>query len=199
MIFTLKKLAMAVLFEVEGKMVSPNAETLLISPYKEIWARDKTKGKEFAMEEFAYMEFMSSMMKSNPYRQYPESRKHEVISAALITKKDWEPDELIAEGIKKIRVFQKEASTTYSYYLAAKHAAETMQEFFMSVDINEKNFKSGNPLYKPRDITSALNDTEKVLGGLKALEKKVEEELFDDVKNRADKQVSPFANPDSLD
>lgn len=189
---------MAFLFEINEKTVFPNAETLLISPFKEIWERDKTKRKDKALEEFAYIEFMTSMRKSNPYRQYPESRKEKVIIEDIITQKDWEPDELIKEAIKKVIKFQKEASTTYSYYMAAKRAAEKMQDFFNDVDITKVNPKTSNPIYKPRDITSALNDTEKVLTNIKALEKKVEEELFEETRNKSDKEISPFADPESL-
>ena len=189
---------MSYLFQVENKIVIPNTETLLISPFKEIWERDKSKNKENAIEDFTYIEFMSSMKKSNPYRQYPEERKHEVISGDVITREDWEVDNLIRDAIKKIDIFQKEASTTYSYYIAAKKATENMKEFFEEVDLNEKNFKSGNPIYKPRDITNALTDTEKVLANIKNLEKKVEEELFEETKSRANKTISPFAHTDSL-
>ena len=52
---------MAFLFIVTEKTVFPNTETLLISPFKDIWKRDKTKQKHHALEEFAYIEFMSSM------------------------------------------------------------------------------------------------------------------------------------------
>jgi len=189
---------MSYLFEVENKAVIPHTETLLISPFKEIWERDKSKGKQFAIEDFSYIEFMSSMKKTNPYRQYPEDRKHDVIKEAVITRDDWEADNLIKEAIKVMDKFQKEASTTYNYYIAAKQATENMQKFFEEVDLSERNFKSGNPVYKPRDITNALTDTEKVLANIKGLEKKVEEELYEEVKSRANKTISPFAHPDSL-
>lgn len=189
---------MAFLFQISDKVVYPNAETLMISPFKDIWERDKSKGKQNALQEFAYIEFMSSMKKSNPYRQYPESKKEQVVINAVITQINWKPDNMVKKAIKKLKEFQKEASTTYSYYIAAKTAAEKMQNFFLTVDITAINPKSFNPIYKPRDITSALNDTEKVLSNLKALEKKVEEELFEETKNRSDKKISPFADPNSL-
>lgn len=190
---------MAFLFTVTEKTVFPNPETLLISPFKEIWNRDKGKEKYAALEEFAYIEFMSSMKKSNPYRQYPENQKEGKVRQAVITREDWEPDELIIQGIHKVMQFHKEASTTYNYYMAAKRAAEKMQEFFNEVDITAVNPKTFNPVYKPRDITSALNDTEKVLSNLKTLEKKVEEELYEETKNRSNKEISFFADPESLD
>lgn len=189
---------MAFLFIVENKAVAPNPETLLIEPFKTIWERDKTPNKVDATEDFTYIEFITSLKKSNPYRQYPEDKKHEVLMEEIITRDSWVPDGLIQEAIRKIEVFQKEASTTYNYYMAAKIAAEKMQEFFRDVDINERNEKTMNPIYKPRDVTSALNDTEKVLTNLKALEKKVEEEVYETTKNRSDKQISPLAHPSSL-
>ena len=189
---------MAYLFIVSEKTVFPHAETLLISPFKDIWERDKDKKKVNALEELAYVEFMTSMKKSNQYRQYPESQKEGKVRAAVITREHWEPDELIKQAMHKIIQFQQEASTTYNYYMAAKKAAEKMQNFFLEVDINAVNEKTMNPLYKPRDITAALNDTEKVLSNLKNLEKKVEEELYKETKNRSNKEISFFANPESL-
>lgn len=189
---------MAYLFEVNERIVFPNAETLLISPFKEIWERDESNTKETALKELTYIEFMSSMKKSNPYRQYPNDKKHEVLKQDIIQDVQWIPDSLIYEAITKIQLFQQEASITYSYYMAAKRAAEKMKSFFMNFDITERNEKTGNPIYKPRDITSSLNDTGRVLTELKNLEKKVEEELYEDSKMRSDKQISPFADRNSM-
>lgn len=191
---------MSYLFKItSAKAVYPTSEVLMISPFKEIWKRDQSENKEQAIAEFAYIEFMTSMMKTNPYRQYHESKKKNIIRKAVLSQfKDWEEDELVTEAINLILDFQREASTTYQYYIAAKSAAEGMQDFFMNVDLTEKNKRSGNPVYKPRDLTSALNDTAKVLENLKALEKKVEEELYDDVKIRSDKIISYFAKRESM-
>ena len=190
---------MAFLFTVAEKTVFPNPETLLISPFKDIWNRDKSKEKYDALEELAYIEFMSSMKKSNPYRQYSENMKEGKVRLAVITRDNWEPDELITKAIHKVKQFQKEASTTYGYYMAVKKAAEKMKDFFNEVDITAVNEKTFNPIYKPRDITNAMSDTEKVLSNLKSLEKKVEEELYEETKNRSNKEISFFADPESLD
>ena len=189
---------MAFLFSVSEKTVFPNAETLLISPFKDIWKRDKGKDKHHALAEFAYIEFMTSMKKSNPYRQYAENLKETKIREAIIQKEGWEPDDLVKQAMMLVVKFQKEASTTYNYYLGAKKAAEKMTDFFNEVDINQVNPKTFNPIYKPRDITSAINDLEKNLANLKALEHKVEEELYEETKNRSNKEISFFADPESL-
>lgn len=189
---------MANLFQINGTAVFPNPETLLISPFKEIWERDPSPKKEVAIQEFAYIEFMSSMLRSNPYREYPIGRREEIIRETIITVLDWNPDEYVLKGMEWIHNIQMEGSISYTYWLSNKRAIEKMIEFFDNVDIDERNFKSGNPLYKPRDITSAVSDAEKMLVALNGLKKKVDEELFESTKMRSDKVISPFADPNSI-
>jgi len=171
---------------------------LLISPFKEIWQRDKSKGKELAISELAYIEFMSSALKSNPYREYPEDRKDTLIRKEVIRNDKWQPDTLILQALDKIKEFQKEGSLTYNYWMSNKIAIEKMIDFFTNFDMNERNEKTNTPIYKPKDITSAITDAEKTLTTLTALKSKVDEEVFTTSKVRKDKIISPFANPDSL-
>lgn len=189
---------MAYLFVVEGRAVFPNPETLLISPFKEIWGRDKTKEKEKALEELTYIEFVSSMRRSNPYRQYSETEKESKVREDVITDPKWTPDSKVLLGIKKIEQFQKEASTTYSYYIAAKKALEKVAQFYMTFDMSERNPKTNVPIFKAADITRALDNTDKTLGNLKGLEKKVEEELYEEVKRQSGKEISFFAKRESM-
>lgn len=189
---------MAYLFKVEGKIVQPNTETLLISPFKEIWARDKSKGKESALQEFTYIEFMTSMLKSNPYKGYATEVKAKVVKEAVITQDNWEPDELIFKGMQYIFEIQKKGSPTYTLYMSALQAKDKLERFFRTVDLDERSPKTGFPIYKPKELSSAMLDVDKLTASLAALAKKVEEELFDDIKTRGSKEISPFADPSSL-
>ena len=141
---------------------------------------------------------MVSMMKSNPFREYPEDRKDSVIRSEVIADKDWQPDELVEAGMKKIVELQTEGSLTYRYWMSNKTALEKQIEFFENVDVNERNFKTGNPIYKPKDIPDAVANAEKVLTTINALKTKVDEEIFESSKMRSDKVISPFADPNSL-
>lgn len=58
---------MSHLFTVENNVAIPNTETLLISPFKEVWERDKSKDKGQAIKEFTFVELMSSKKKANPF------------------------------------------------------------------------------------------------------------------------------------
>lgn len=182
---------MAFLFVVENSVAKPNVETLLISPFKEIWERDETPGKGQALKEFTFIEFMSSKKKTNPYAGYDDDTRFERLKELLFDE-EWEIDALIESALIKIKDFQEEASPTYQYYLAASKAAEQMRTFFTTFDINERNERNGNPLYKPSDITRALNDTDKVLQNLNSMKEKVEQELFEQIKTRGNKTINPF-------
>lgn len=189
---------MSWLFTVEGKKVVPHKETLLIYPYNEIWERDKSPGKELALREYSYIEFTMSMLKTNPYRGYSTIRKKEVLLNEIIKDESWVEDILIVEGMAKLKQFQTEASPTYSLYASALRAKDKLQNFLDNFDINERNEKTNLPIYKPKEITSALLDIDKVVTSLATLSKKVEEELYEAVKTKGQKDISPFANPNSL-
>jgi len=64
--------------------------------------------------------------------------------------------------------------------------------------MNDVNLRTGAPIFKPKDITSALNDTSRVLENLNTLREKVDNEVFEEVKKKGQKIVSPFADPNSL-
>lgn len=183
---------MSYLFVINDKVVYPNPETLLISPFKEIWERDKSKDKALAIQELSYIEFMTSMLKSNPFKDYHENLKEKRIIENVIKEKNWKPDKLVKKAIKWIEDVQKEGSISYQYWLANKRAVEQIIDFFNSFDLNERNDR-GVPIYKPRDITSAVKDAEDTLIKLNSMKEKVEEELFEASRNRGDKEVSPFS------
>lgn len=189
---------MSYLFKIEDKLVQPNVETLLISPFKEIWERDKSKGKEVALQEFAYIEFMTSQLKSNPYKGYDSSIRHNVVKEAVIKEDKWKPDAKVKKGMEYIEKLQQEGSVTYNLYMSTIQAKEKLEQFFKDVDLQERNFKTGMPVYKPKELSSAMLDVDKLTVTLNSLEKKVQEELFDNIKTRGQKEISPFANPDSL-
>lgn len=188
---------MSWIFTIENRIVKPQLETLMIQPFKEIWERDSSEGKNQAMLEFAYIEFMVSVKKSNPYVGYsPEERKARVDKD--IMGGNYTPDELVEKGMEWLMEHQYTASASLRYYQSAVKAAGKLQHFFDTFDITAVNPKSGAPQYAPKMITSALADTEIVLQKLDAIKEKVVNEIFESVKTKADKKISVFANPDSL-
>lgn len=187
----IKENSMAYLFVVENKIAKPNDETLLISPFKEIWERDISIDKEVALKELTFIEFMSSKKKTNPYGGYDDEARFEQLRKDIFDE-TWEMDALVEKGLIKINEFQIEASATFQYYLSALTAAEKMRSFFGTFNINERNERTGNPVYKPSDITRALKDTSGVLTDLSKMKEQVEQDLFEKTKTRGDKVINPF-------
>lgn len=186
----------SLIFQIEGKKVVPFPTTLLIPCFKAIWERDKSPGKEYAIEDFSYIEFMTSLLKTNPYKGYDHKQREQILKRDIITRKGWVEDEMIKAGKAQCIEFQKNASPSYQLWLATMKAKRKLETFFNTFDMTATNEKSGLPVWKPKDITSAMLDVDKVTASLSVLERKVEEEVYDAVKTKGMKQVSDFANPD---
>lgn len=188
---------MSWLFKIEGNAVFPNPETLLIPPFKDIWDRDKNKDKWNAIKELAYAEFMTSQLKTNPYKGYEEETKKELILNDIIKDKDWKPDELVLAAIDKIIDIQTRGSFSYRSYLTAINVKQKSEDMINSFDPNERT-STGGLVLKPKDIGDALVNYGKITIEMENLKKKVEEELFETVKTTANKEISPFAYPESI-
>ena len=187
---------MAYLFKVEDTIVKPTDEAIQVPPFSDIWARDTSPHKELALQEFTYIEFMTSALKTNPYRGYSKEKKEEVVRRDVFRDNTtWKPDSLVLKGIEKVIELQTEGSESYSLYLSAMNAKNKLQDFFNNLNMNKTNLKTGAPVYTPKGITDALQNLDKTIVSLQSLEKKVEEDLFESVKIRGQKEISPFADP----
>ena len=190
---------MSLLFKVERRRVIPNTETLLLYPFKDIWERDTSKEKKLATEDLSYIEFCTSVKNTNPYAGMPKSQVEAVVRKDVISREDWQEDQLIKDGKAYLDKMQREGSPTYNYYMSAKKAAEKMQDFFDNFDLTKDiNVKTGNPMYKPGDITRALNDTSKILKNLDDLKQKVDNEIFESTKEKGGRKESPLADPNTI-
>jgi hypothetical protein len=190
------------LFIIENNIVKPTTEVLLISPFREIWNRDSSEGKEFALKEFAYIEFMCSPKKTNPFYGYQEDERSDKIIANIFkgnsqvivrgdTEVLYEPDMLVVDGIDTYRGFLKSASFSLSFLEACILGANKLIDFFTTVDLDERT-KSGGVVYKPADVTKALSDAFNVVKSLNAFKEKVEQELYENTKLKGDIEINPL-------
>lgn len=189
---------MSYIFVVENRIVKPQVETLMVPVFREIWERDENPGKFNAMSEFSYIEFMVSKKQSNPYRGYPPGERHIRLAREIMGHEAYEPDELVKKAMEWLGEHQIKSSASMRFYLSAITAAKKLEDFFNTFDMNAINPKTMAPMFKPKEITSALADTSTVLQKLSELDEKVQNELYESGKNKGGKTVSPFADPDTL-
>lgn len=182
------------LFRVEGTLVVPTEHALLIPPYSEIWEQDTSKGKEEAKRAFAYIELNCSYKKSNPFKGYNDEVRKDKVGKAVY-RDDWdnfEETDLIIQGMELYEILRVEAAPTLQYYLSAKKGAEKMMHWLDTFDMEKVNSRTGLPIYKPREVTSALKDTYDVMKTLNALEEKVYEQLFETIRTKGGKEINHF-------
>jgi hypothetical protein len=180
------------LFTVESGILVPVPETLLIYPFNEIWNRDTSPKKDMAVKEFTYVEFLCSYKKSNPFAGYVEEGKEAKVRDNIFKKTpNWIPDGLVKDAITVYKDFQEEASPSLRFYNAAIVGVTKLQDYYDTLDMNERT-NQGGLVNKPSDVARGLSQTATVLQNLEALKTKVEQELFESNKLRANRTVNPL-------
>lgn len=155
--------------------INPSAYTL--SNFKKIWDRDKSKTKETAKAELAFIYFTCDY-KSDFYNiPDNEQREIEVIKHCFKGKK-WSPDKTVRDA----QNFYKERQKTFSLILLedAVHGISKLSGYLKNINFaeNEVNTKTGE--IKPKHDIKKYADTVKtipdILKALNALEEAVKKE-----------------------
>ena len=177
-------------FEFDGKECRPKAEVLLVEPFKGMWEADRKK----AVKAFTFAELYTSKSRSNPYAGYSNEVRMEKLGFEVYGRRGMvfsDLDDDVKECVRSLEEWQTEGSVTWRYYMSQVTAAEKLISFFNSVDLHERNDKS-SPIYKPKEITSALADAEKIMQNLTALRAKVEQEMFESAKGVAGRETGAY-------
>lgn len=137
------------------------------------------------------MYFINSPKKDNPFYGYDKViRKEKVFYALKVEEEEYYEDEV--EALTEFYIdYLKNASPSKAYYESTLEAADKLKKFFTTVDLSKVN-RMGTPIYKPADITRALQDTDKILTTLFNLKTKVDQELFDGGKTIKNREINPF-------
>lgn len=121
------------LFTVENQRVTASPEALTIKEFKALWDRDSSKHKETAIEEFAYVFFMSDY--KSVYMAYDTAAREQKIIGDVITKKSWKPDDKILNAIKKYKELQETPSM--GLLKDAECALDKIRSYFRNVDVTD--------------------------------------------------------------
>ena len=98
------------LFELENNVVVFSPQALLITPFKEIWDKDKTKDKRNAMKAMSFIYYMSDDRSDYMYLLDEEERT-DVIKQALQLPADWKSN---TKELVRARHYYEELSATTS-------------------------------------------------------------------------------------
>lgn len=167
------------LFELENNYPTITTECLLIPEFKKIWDRDKSKTKDKAKNELAYIYFILDT--KSPYLAYSEEEMEIQICKDLFKTASFKPDQDLINAMAKFEELSETPST--GLLKDARSAVTEIRKFLRDVDLAERN-RMGMPIYKPKDVTTALTDLDKVVDNLQKLEERISKEDFGGGQNR---------------
>ena len=181
------------LFDIRGEEVVLNAQTLGIPPFKQLYERDKSKGKKRAYKEISYITFLCDNTTDNRYRGYSEEEREKVLKRDFIAEKGWEPDELVLDAIAKFQELQK--TPTSKLYESALNGANKLAGYFTTIDFDIVD-EEGKPIHSAKELAQNLSAVGNIVKSLKQLEAVVRQEQQDMTTARGGSEISEFEMSD---
>jgi len=156
------------LFSLAGGHVTFSTEALLIKEFKTLWDRDTSKTKEAAIEDMAYVYYLTDY--KSAYKAYDEDARHSKIVKDIITRKNWKPDSKIDEAILKY----KELQTTPSMGTLddVESALTKIRMYFRNIDVTDDD--TGK---KTQTLITNVKSIGDLIKGITSLRELVEKEI----------------------
>jgi hypothetical protein len=165
------------LFKIENWEVKIEDAVWALEPFKAILKRDKTKGKEKAFKEMAFIYFYTDTTSDFMYITNDKEREEEVRKSVGLPDK-WEMDTVVKAAVDFY--LEKSVTPIQELYKASIEAVHGVKNYLKRTDILLTERDDANrPITKPGDITRALKDVKIIMQDLKAAEKEVLKEKED--------------------
>ena len=153
------------LFKYEGYEVRVAPEALNLKPFKKLWNRDKTKQKESAVMELAFLYFFCDPRSDYQYILDEEDRM-KAVKEGIGLSDNWKPDKDMEAAIKLYRSFEAPSSALLR---AALEGVEKVQKLLK--DLEPDDTKS------LKEYLTAMKLIPEVAAMIKEAEKTINEEM----------------------
>lgn len=152
------------LFKYEGYEVKVAPEALTLTPFKKLWNRDKSKSKEKATQELAFLYFYCDPRSDYQYIVDSEDRLEEVKKGQGFPE-DWKPDAVLRAAIDFYSSFDTSAG------ILLKTAAKAVRKIQKTLDdLTPEDTKS------LKDYMAAVKLVPEVASMIQEAEKKLNDE-----------------------
>lgn len=158
------------LFKYQNNDVTITPEALGISPFKEIWKRDRNRNKRKALAELMYIYHLCDFR--SHYKSFNDTDRERKAKEDVLG--EYKVDGLVKEGINKY----KELSTTRSMMLLddANVGVDKLREYFKDVDFLQQD-ENGRAVHDPIKFKNVMTALPDIIKGIKKLKEEVEKEL----------------------
>lgn len=167
------------LFKFEGYTVTVEPEALMLAPFKAIYDRDKRKDKSMAMQELAYIYFMSDPRSDYQYLIDEEVRSFEVTKGLGLPSK-WKEDDVV----KRARTFYESFKPTSAGLLEdTRIAVNKLRQLLRNIDLEETDDK-GRPVYTLNTVTATIKQIPSLVRDLDEAERTLTKDIVQEAKAR---------------
>ena len=175
------------LFKLEGYNLSISEEAYALKPFKNLWKRDKTAGKEKALQELAYIYFMEDPR--SDYQVYVDrEERSEQIKLGEGLKEDWKPDKQVLEAQEFYASFKSESALLLE---DIRVAITKLREFIKTIDLNAVDDK-GKPIYTLNTYTATIKQIPELITSLDEAERTIAKEMIGNDKVRGSVEKAMF-------
>lgn len=179
------------LFEIRNNRAFPTIHSLIIEPFKTIWATDTTEEKSHAVRLFSYVELLCNPRKSNPFMGYSEEARPARVKKEIYGNENYGTTNFMILATAKYKELLKDSSPTYDLFNSALNAKDKLVDFLNNFDLNERT-QGGTAVIKPADITRALKEIPDVAKSILATRDKVQTELIEETKTRNKREIGQY-------
>lgn len=162
------------LFDLINNQLVISEEAYTLTPFKTLWDRDKTKLKEKALAEMAFIYFMEDYKSDFSDIVDEQIRRNEVVSV-LDLPSNWKEDNKIIEAREFYRK-RSEEITPLLLLRDSKVVIDKMREYFREVDFLALDDK-GRPKYDIDKLARVVERSAGILENLSKLEQMVKKEV----------------------
>lgn len=174
------------LFKYEGYNLTISDEAFLLKPFKDLWKRDKSKGKEKALQELGYIYMMEDPR--SDYQAYVDKEvRAEQVKLGEGLPSDWKPDKLVLDAQEFYASFKTESALLLE---DIRVAITKLREFIKTIDLNAVDDK-GKPIYTLNTYTATIKQIPELITSLDEAEKTIARDLAqsDRVRGSAEKSI----------
>lgn len=167
------------LFKYEQYKVNISEEAFALKPFKQLWNRDKTKNKDKAIQELAYIYFMEDPRSDFQYIVDEEERSKAIKEAEGIDSK-WNPDKAVKEAMEFYSSFKPTAALLLE---DTRIAVDKLRKLLRDIDLTAIDDK-GKPIYTLNTVTATIKQIPTLAKDLDEAEKALTLELKSNSKMR---------------
>ena len=170
------------LIEIIDYKVEPSEELFLIKGFRDLYNNDKSDNKEQFFQMLSYVYYMADPRSSLSYITNDKERMAAVLEQEGIKKLDQKKANLLIEEYKRHII-----TSSYLLLQDTKLAVDKVREFLRSVNLDERDDKTGKPIYTINSITSAIKQCTELTKTLREQEVIISKEIDDSTSVRGGK------------